>query len=294
MLGKASSRREWLDQVKKAEDLGYSSVLISDHFSDKLAPLPALATAAEHTSLRVGTLVLANDFRHPVVLAKEAATVDLLSEGRLELGIGTGWEDEDYRASGIAKPSPKVQVDRFEEAVAVLKGLWGSGPLDFTGDHYSVHYDGQPEPGEGRPALLIGGGGRRMLSIAAREADIVGISAGEITTRTDLRDKLVEAGSLVDEKMEWIRAAAGDRFDSLEFNILTFGTEVGDRGLGAQKIAKQWLTEPEQILSSPHFLAGSPEEIAQDLTERRQRWRINYPVIQGYKMEEFAPVISLL
>lgn len=277
-----------------AEDLGYATAFISDHFSDKLAPLPALAMAAEHTSLRVGTLVLANDFRHPAVLAKEAATVDLLTEGRLELGIGTGWADTDYQASGIDKPPPGVQVDRFEEAVRVLRGLWEPGWLDLEGHHYQVHLDGKPEPAPGRPTLLIGGGGRRMLTIAAHYADIVGISAGEITGVNELRDKLVRAGDLVDEKLEWVRAAAGARLGRLAINILIFGVEVGDRRAGAEQLANQWVCEPDQILASPHFLAGSPEAMARDLAERRERWGINYPVIPGDKLEEFAPVIPLL
>lgn len=292
MVGRASDRREWLDQIRMAEDLGYSTVFISDHFSDKLAPLPALAMAAEHTSLKVGTFVLANDFRHPAVVAKEATTVDLLSEGRLELGVGTGWNENDYRASGIDKPPPRVQVDRFEEAIAVLTGLWGPEPLEFQGKHYQVHLDGQPKPSPGGPTLLIGGGGRRMLGIAGRHADIAGISAGEITTREELRNKLTRAGDLVDDKISWVRAGAGDRFDDLELNILTFGTEVGDRREGAHRLAEQWRTTPEAILASPHFLAGSPDEIAEDLRERAERWRITYPVIQAENLEAFAPVIS--
>jgi probable F420-dependent oxidoreductase len=294
MLGRAASRKEWLDQVKMAEDLGYSTVFISDHFSDKLAPLPALAMAAEHTQMKVGTLVLANDFRHPAVLAKEAATVDLLSEGRLELGIGTGWDEEDYAASGIRKDPPRIQVDRFQEAIAVLKGLWAEGRLEFEGEHYQVHNDGRPKPGEGRPTLLIGGGGPRMLGIAAREADIVGISAGEITTRNDLRGKLVGAGQLLDQKLDWIREGAGDRFDRLELNILTFGTEVGDRKAGAEKLAEIWKAEPQDLYSSPHFLIGEPGEIEEDLIARRERWGISYLVIQPDKLADLAPVVSRL
>lgn len=294
MLGRAAHRRDWLDQVKKAEDLGYSTVFISDHFSDKVAPLPALAVAAEHTSMKVGTLVLANDFRHPAVLAKEAATVDMLTEGRLELGIGTGWEDGDYVASGIRRDPPKVQVDRFEEAVQVLKGLWGPGRVDFDGAHYQIHLEGLPKPGQGRPTLIIGGGGRRMLGVAARHADIVGISAGEITSREELRDKLTRAGDLADQKIGWIRAEAGDRFKDLEFNILTFGTEVGDARQGAAKLAGEWGTSPEAIGASPHFLVGTVDQIASDLVGRRERWGINYPVIQADKLQAMAPVLDQL
>lgn len=294
MVGRAGSRSEWLDQVRRAEDLGYSTLFISDHFSDKLAPLPALAMAAEHTSLRVGTLVLANDFRHPAVLAKEAATVDLLTDGRLELGLGTGWSDDDYAASGIEKTQPGVQVDRFEEAVRVLTGLWSQNPLDFDGKHYQIDLDGLPKPGPGRPTLLIGGGARRMLGIAGRHADIVGISAGEITRRSELRDKVARAGETMDQKMAWVEEGAQDRFPGLEVNILTFGIEVGDRRRGAERLAERWDTEPEAVVSSPHFLVGSPDEIAADLLARRERWGINYPVIQDRFLADMAPVVEAL
>lgn len=294
MVGRAGSRQEWLDQIRMAEDLGYSTLFISDHFSDKLAPLPALAMAAEHTSLNIGTLVLANDFRHPAVVAKEAATVDLLSGGRLELGIGTGWDEADYAASGIRKDPPRVQVDRFEEAVVVLKETWADGPVDFDGDHYRVHHAGLPKPGPGRPTLLIGGGGRRLLGIAARHADIVGVSAGQITNREELRDRLARSGELIDAKIERVRQVAGERFARLELNVLVFGTEVGDRRRGAEKLAEAYRTEPEAILASPHFLAGTPEEIAADLVERRRRWGFNYPVIQQQSLRDFAPVVELL
>lgn len=293
-VGRVSSREEWLAEVDRAESLGYATLFISDHFSDKLAPLPALAMAAEHTALKVGTLVLANDFRHPAVLAKEAATIDLLTGGRLELGLGTGWNEADYGAAGIPKDPPGVQVDRFEEAVRVLSGLWSSEKLDFEGDHYRIHLDGLPKPGPGRPTLLIGAGARRMLGIAGRYADIVGISAGEITNRAEFRREVARAGEVVDRKLDWVREGAGARFDELEFNILTFGVEVGDRRAGAARLAERWGTEPEAVLSSPHFLVGSPEEIARDLVERRDRWRINYPVIPSESLEDLAPVVATL
>lgn len=295
MVGGASSRQEFLDQVGTIEDHGYSTVFISDHFSDKLAPLPALVSAAENSTLRVGTLVLANDFRHPAVLAKEAATADLLSEGRLELGIGTGWERNDYEASGIERPSPGTQVDRFEESVRILKDLWTEGETNVHGEHYSVHLDGRPKPGPGRPTLLIGGGARRMLGIAGREADIVGISAAEISGRSDLADEITRAGDLLDEKLGWIRAGAGDRFDELEFNILLFGVDVtAKRDVAASEMANAWSTTSEAILSSPHFLVGSPEEIAHDLVDRRDRWGISYPVVPDSAIESMAPIVESL
>lgn len=292
MVGRVGDRRQWLSEIHKAEDLGYSTLFISDHFSDKLAPLPALAMAAEHTSLNVGTLVLANDFRHPAVLAKEAATVDLLAEGRLELGLGTGWDVEDYRASGIRLDPPSVQVDRFEEAAQVLAGLWSPERVEHAGEHYQIDLDGLPKPPG--PRLLIGAGARRMLGIAGRHADIVGISAGEITTRADLQEGLTRAGDLIDEKIAWVRAGAGDRFESLEFNILLFGVEVGDRGAGTAAIGERWGAGPEAILESPHFLAGSVDEIVADLEVRRRRWGISYPVVPAERLEQFAPVVARL
>ncbi|MGH8912120.1 MAG: TIGR03621 family F420-dependent LLM class oxidoreductase, partial [Acidimicrobiia bacterium] len=292
MVGQADDRRLWLDQVRMADSLGYSTVLISDHFSDKLAPLPALVMAAEHTALRIGTLVLASDFRHPAVLAKEAATVDLLSGGRLELGIGTGWEEGDYLAAGIARDAPGTQVDRFEEAIEILSGLWSPGPVDYDGEHYQIHVDGLPKPGPGRPTLLIGGGGERMLGLAGRHADIVGISAAELTTRADLARGITRAGDLLDSKLDWIRAGAGERFESLELNILLFGVGVGDRTDEAARLAEQWGGSPEGILASPHFLAGTIDQITADLINRRERWGISYPAVPQAALQSLAPVVQ--
>ena len=290
-----AERRDWLDQVARIEDSGASTVLVSDHFSDKPAPLPALATAAEHTSLRVGTLVLANDFRHPAVLAKEAATVDLLSEGRLELGVGTGWAADDYRASGITRQPPAVQVDRLEEAIAILRGAWAPGRFTFEGNHYSVDLEGLPKPTGGGPALMVGGGGRRMLGLAGRTADIVGLSAGEIVDRSDLARAITNAGSVMGDKIEWIRAGAGERFDRLEINVLLFGVAIAaDRRAGADRLAREWGGTPDGVLASPHFLVGTADDIVQVLEERRRLWGLSYPVIPYASLDDMTPVISRL
>lgn len=295
MGGAVTSRQGWLDEVASAEEMGYSTVFVSDHFTDKLAPLPALVLAAEHSHMRVGTLVLANDFRHPAVLAKEAATVDLLTEGRLELGLGTGWDRGDYEGSGIQRDEPKVRVDRFEEAVFVLESLWSPEVTEFDGEYYSIHLDGRPQPHSGRPTLLIGGGGRRMLGIAGRHADIVGISAAAITDRSDLSEGIVAAGRLLDQKLEWIREGAEERFDDLELNILLFGVKVTpDRNRGAVELAESWGGTPEQILASPHFCVGTNEEIIADLIERRQRWNISYPVVPASGVAAMAEVVENL
>ena len=152
----------WAEQARKVEDLGYSTLLVPDHFGDQLAPVPALMAAADATtSLRIGTLVFDNDYRHPFVLAKEAATLDLLSGGRLELGLGAGWMRTDYDESGIAYDRPGLRVDRFAEGVAVVAGLLqADGPFSFSGTHYTVtEHTLTPRPVQRpRPPLILGGG----------------------------------------------------------------------------------------------------------------------------------------
>jgi probable F420-dependent oxidoreductase len=291
----ATSRKDWLEKVRKTEDLGYTSLFMPDHFGDQLGPVPALAVAAENSNLRIGTLVLDNDYKHPVVLAKEAATLDLLSEGRLELGIGAGWMKTDYEQSGIAYDPPKVRVDRFEEGLQVLKGCFADGPFSFEGSHYTItNYDGQPKPVQKpHPPILIGAGGKRMLSIAAREADIVGVNpnlrAGEVSAEVG-QDGTAER---FDRKLAWIREAAGGRFDDIEFNTLIFiGIVTDDRLAASGSFAPMFGLTPEQGLEVPLALVGTVEEICEALVERRERWQISYYTISEGAMEVLAPVVE--
>src|SRR5438876_677403 len=173
----SKSRAEWIGIARQAEALGYSTLLIPDHLGDQLSPIPALVAAADATStLRIGSLVFDNDFRHPVMLAKEAATLDVLSGGRFELGIGAGWLRSEYEQAGIPYDPPGVRVGRMEEALQIIKGLFADRPVTFSGTYYKVSaLEGQPKPVQRpHPPILIGGGGKRILSIAAREATIVG------------------------------------------------------------------------------------------------------------------------
>lgn len=291
----APSRKEWLEKLRKIEDLGYTSVFMPDHFGDQLGPVPALASAAENSNLRIGTLVLDNDYKHPVVLAKEAATLDLLSEGRLELGIGAGWMRSDYEQSGLPYDPPSVRVDRFEEGLAILKKAFGDEAFSFEGEHYRIaDYDGQPKPVQKpHPPILIGAGGKRMLGIAAREADIVGINPnlapGEVNAEVG-RDGTAERA---DRKLRWVREAAGDRFDDIEFNALIYIAIVtDDRLASAANFAPMFGLSAQEALEVPNALVGTVDQICKDLVSRRERWTLSYYVVSEGASEDLAPVVE--
>ncbi|MCC5952521.1 MAG: TIGR03621 family F420-dependent LLM class oxidoreductase [Acidimicrobiia bacterium] len=298
-LARAGDADSWATMCRRAEELGYSSVLLPDHFDDQLAPIPALQAAADATSsLRVGALVFDNDYKHPVVLAKECATLDVLSGGRLELGIGAGWMRTDYERSGIPYDPPGVRVSRFEEGLAVLKGCLSGVPFSFDGEHYQVSdLTGAPVPvQQPHPPFIIGGGGRRMLGIAGRHADIVGVNpslaAGEVGP-----DAAADAtAAATDRKLGWLRSAAGDRFDDLEVNCLVLGVVPTDDTAGtAAEMAPLFGLDPADLLEVPHVLIGSHEQMIEQLEARRQRWAMSYVVVQGEDtMEAFAPVVAEL
>ncbi len=298
MAANARSASEWTDTAKKAEDLGYSALLMPDHFGKQLAPLTALATAAAvTTTLRVGTLVFANDFRHPALLAKETATLDLLSEGRLEVGMGAGWMNDDYDTTGMTHDRAGVRIDRMIEGINVLRGLWGDDAFSFSGDHYTItEMNGLPKPAQaGGPPIIVGGGGKRVLSTAARMADVVGVNpnVGEGTVGPEaVRSMSAEA---TEEKLGWVRAAAGDRFDDIEISILKFVTMVtDDRDTVAAAVGGNMGMDAETILASPHTLVGSAEQIAEELIEQRERWQGSYVTVQSDAIHSFAPVVAAL
>ena len=290
--------RSWADSVRELEALGYSTMFVPDHFSEGFGPIAAMATAAAATTtLNVGSLVLDCDFRHPAVLARELSTIDQLSEGRLEIGLGAGWKRLDYDQSGIPMDPPKVRVDRMIEHTQILKRLLAGETVTFAGDHYSIAgLDLIPAAHrrEG-PPILIGGGARRVLRFAGATADIVGVNAsihsGEIDVAAG-RDALPER---IDEKVEWVRAGAGDRFDQLEINAgLAFAEVTDETATVSYAIATLFETEAATLLSSPLVLIGSVAEIEDRLHERRERWGYSYHVIPGDRAREFAPVVKRL
>ena len=295
---RAGSAAQWKETARRIESMGYSAVYLPDHFNEQLSPFAGLMAAADaSTKLRIGFLVLDNDYRHPVVVAKEAATLDLLSDGRLDLGLGAGWQKSDYEQSGIQYDSPGTRIERLEEAVKIIKGIFTASPFSFTGKHYSVKdVQGYPPPVQKpHPPIMLGGGGRRMLSLAAREAEIVHINYN--LSEGDRNAEVVRTGraSATDEKLGWIKQAAGDRFDEVEIAATIFFTSVTDDRQGvASAISNRLQLDPEEIAEMPHFLIGTIDQLVEDLIARRERYGISYFVFQGETAEQLAPVVERL
>jgi probable F420-dependent oxidoreductase len=298
MAASARSSAEWTETARKAQDLGYSTLLMPDHFGDQLSPIAALSTAAAVTdSLRVGALVFANDFRHPAVLAKETATLDLLSDGRLEVGVGAGWMTEDYARTGIAHDRPGLRIDRMIEAVGVLRGLWADEPFSFDGEHYTItEMNGLPKPVQvGGPPIIVGGGARRVLSTAARLADIVGVNPNVGAGSVGPEAIASMSADATDEKLGWIREAAGGRFDDIEVSILKFVTIVtDDRDTVAGKVGGAMGMDAATLLASPHTIVGSIDQVVDELIEQRERWQGSYVTVQSDAIDSFAPVVAAL
>ncbi len=294
----APNAASWVALARKVESLGYSTLTMPDHFGDQLAPVPALmAAAAATTTLRVGALVWDNDYKHPVVLAKELATMDMLSEGRLEIGLGAGWLATDYQQSGIEYDSNKVRVDRFEEGLAVIKGAMSGEPFSFAGQHYTItDYTGSPKPSQTPcPPILVGGGGKRVLTIAAREADIVGINGNLAAGMIGPEAIATMTAAAVDQKFEIVSAAAGGRLAELKLNIRVFMVRVtDDRQTAVQQIADFVQVDPSMVLETPFTLIGTSAQMVEDLLRRRERWGFSYIVVGGDDVESFAPVVAEL
>lgn len=297
----AASRAEWVDKARRAEALGYATFLVPDHLPRGLAPLVALASvAAATTTLRLGTFVLDNDFRHPVVLAKEAATLDLLSDGRLELGIGAGWMREEYEQSGIPYEPAETRIAKLVEAARLVKALWTEEATTFSGAYYQVaSLSIQPRPiQQPHPPIVMGGGGRRMLTAAARAADIVGLGARSLPDGTI--DQMDVTGEATARKIGWIREAAGDRLDALELNIFVYGVEATDdpaaaaARLAADVTPAEVTPSAEQVLASPHFLFGPLGAMTETLQARREEYGLSYISVPESLMDALAPIVARL
>lgn len=308
----ADTRTEWQTKARKVESLGYSTLLVADHFFTRFSPVAALLSAAEAThTLRIGSFVFSNDFRHPTVLAKEAATLDILTDGRFELGIGAGWHSSEYQQAGIPFDAPGVRVSRLEESINIIKALLADKPVTFSGQHYTVtNLHGLPKPLQRpHPPLLVGGTGKRILSLAAREANIVGI-AMRLGSGKDFADM---SGASLARRIDWIREAAGERFDEIELNmsmqrvILTDqprsiieqfirNRSWGDTAGWDQISSMQGWSDitVEQILGMPFLLIGSVDDFVEKLQMLREEYGVSYFTVFAEALDVFAPVVARL
>jgi probable F420-dependent oxidoreductase len=292
----------WIDRMRQIEAYGYDTFLMPDHLGHQFAPVPALLAAAlATTTLRIGPLVIAADFRHPVMLAKEMATLDVLADGRLEFGIGAGWLKAEYDRAGMPFDPPGIRVQRMREALEIMRGLWADGPFSFSGRHFTItEMEGWPKPIQRPgPPIMIGGSQQRMLAYAAKEADIIGILAP--AKREGGLDFAAEGETLLAQQVDWVREAAGERFDEIELSILIWSVRVTDDILaGAEDIARTRArargepTPVEHVLASPYYLIGSEETIAERLHELRERFEISYITVMGEGADALASVVARL
>jgi probable F420-dependent oxidoreductase len=295
LVSRAGSANEWCDLARKSEELGYSTLLIADHFGAQLAPMPAaVAAAAATSSLRVGTFVLDNDFRHPAAVAKEAATVDVLSEGRFELGIGAGWNPVDYQMTGIPFEPPSVRVSRLAEGLQIISGFLGGERVTFQGQFYSVN-DLEPEPRpvqRPRPPILIGANGPRMLRLAARYADIVNFpDRPPVGVSTAGNPGL---GISFPNQLAVLREAAGPRFPQLELSVLCI-PRVTDRVTETiDGLAAQMRTSREIVAEMPSTLIGSIDAIIEKLVRNRDQFGLSYAVMPASALDAISPVVGRL
>lgn len=295
-LRQPPSAKQWRELCRKTEDLGFSTIFLPDHFQQTWNPIVPLTVALEVTSaMKVGALVFANDYRHPVVLARDIAAMDFLSEGRVEFGLGAGWMTVDYEQSGIQLDRPGVRIERLEEAIRVIKGLWSNDTFSFTGRHYRIEGARcEPKPHRpGGPPLLIGGGGNRVLTVAATHADIIGVNP-ELTEGVVGQGAARSAvGERYRERIQLIKQVAGDRFPDIELQLLAaIEMVVPNRDEVFANLAGGFGITPEEAADVPVVLCGTVEQIVDDLVRRREELGFSYVVV--HEVDALAPVVAKL
>ncbi|MGB3736812.1 MAG: TIGR03621 family F420-dependent LLM class oxidoreductase [Ilumatobacter sp.] len=299
-LQKSGSGTEWVEQARRVEAHGYAVATMPDHFDEQFAPVPALqAVLSATTTLRASALVFDNDYKHPLVLAKELATMDVLSGGRVEVGLGAGWMIADYEQAGMTYDRAGVRIDRFVEGLAVIKGVMGAEPFSFDGEHYTIRgHDGFPKPVQRpHPPVIIGGGGPRVLGIAAREADIVGVNGtlhagviGPEAISTMTRDAVIDKVAIVADA-----AREAGRLDHIEMNVRTFFVSVtDDREAQISAMAGMIGVEEQMIAESPFALIGDVDQICDTLVARREEFGFSYVIVGAGEVDDFAPVVARL
>lgn len=291
----------WQEAVRRIESQGYSSIFLPDHFSKQWEPTTALAGIAAVTErLQLGSLVYDVDYRHPVLFAKAAATLHLMSGGRHEFGIGAGWMQSDYVEAGMPYDAPGVRISRLEEALQIILSMWENERTSFEGEHYTIRNIAQAANlgDAGRPRILIGGGGPRLLRLAGRYADIIGINPKMVEGRITAQTPADSSPEMIRKKIEWVREGAeqaGRELADIELNCLTFVTAITDDPTSLREaLAKSSSMTTEQVADCPLFLTGSASEIRERLEKRREQTGISYVVIQGGNpavLESFAKEI---
>lgn len=294
-----TTRRAWIEMARRAEAAGFTALTVVDHFFTSGGIWSALVSAYDAApSLRVGTLVLNNALWQPAVVAREAITADVLTDGAFELGIGAGWDPLDYAASGIERRPPRVRIEALEEAIEIIRQAFSGDPPRFQGTYYSADsQDPWPRPRQPHVPLLVGGGGRRILELAARHADIVSINRDLQRGRADAwsADAAYRGPhrDAISRRVSWVREAAGHRFDMIELHALVLKVVVTPhRRAVAANLAHPLGVTPEHLLASPQYLIGTVDELAADLVERRRRWGISYWTIKSADLDAFAPILA--
>ena len=307
----AESGRQWTDTARRAEDLGYSALFATDHYFGPgdisatsghrpvdVAPLTAMTAAAMATTrLRVGCRVFCVDYHNPVVLAKELATLDMLSEGRVEVGLGAGWVAAEYEGLGITMDRPGVRIERLAEAVGVLKAHWDGKPLDIHGRYVRASgFAGRPQPvQQPPPPIYIGGGAPRVLTLAGRLADIVSINFNNAAGKLGPGSVASSTRDATEEKISWIREGAGDRFGDIELEIAAYFVAISEDPRDAlEAMARRFGVTPEALSEHPHALIGSVPEVCDRLEQRRSELGVSYVNVAQRSMEAFAPVVARL
>jgi probable F420-dependent oxidoreductase len=290
----APTMAAWRDRARSAEESGYAALYITDHFDAQFGPLVAATVAAEATTtLHVGTLVLNNDLRNPVVLAKEIATLGLAAEDRVEVGLGAGWLRSDYEATSAQFDRPGVRIGRLAESLTIMRALWHDGEATFEGEHYTVRGARcEPRP-DSRPRIIVGGGSKRILTVASEQADIVGVTTsmasgelgGDVATLATLEH--------YEQCLAWIRQGAGHRFDAIELQV-TPSIMIVPSSRAAKRTASMLGFPGEDALELPILLIGTEDEICERLVERRERWGFSNIVVPDQSMESFAPIVARL
>jgi len=306
-----NSGKEWRELARKAESSGFSSFHLADHIIgpgpalaatghpvQTVAAIPAMAVAAEATStIKVGCRVLCVDYRNPVMLAKEVATLDFFSEGRLELGLGAGWLQGEYEAIGVPFDRAGVRIDRFEEVIALLRASFAEGELNIDTPHvHAVGFEAVPKPfAKSGPPIMIGGGAKRILTIAGREADIVSLNFNNSSGKLGADGIGSSTAELTDQKIQWIKDGAGARFDQIEIEIAAYFTIVTPDGAGTRaKMAPMFGMTPEVFAEHPNALIGSVDEICDRIVERRERFGISYVSFGASVIDAVIPVVERL